>query len=91
MTLEHTCSKCGAQFELSSLPTSRDRFSGARRGHVSFETYVFASCPKCGKRDWAEERRFLGMLGPRTFYGIALGISIAIVVLVIYMGFFFKL
>jgi DNA-directed RNA polymerase subunit RPC12/RpoP len=90
MTYEHTCSKCGTRFELQPLPRFKDRISGTQVGHVPFATYVYATCPKCGKRDWADERRFLVVLGPRSFYAIVLAISIAIVALVIYMGFFFN-
>ena len=88
--MRHTCSRCGEAFDLPALPTPLERLSGTRRGHVPFAEYVYVTCPKCGKRDWADERRFLGYLGPRAFYGISLGVSIAIVGLVIYLGFFFK-
>ena len=84
----HTCSRCGTQFDLPPLPALTDWLSGPRGRYESFSEYVYVICPSCGKKDWAEENRFLGFLGPRAFYAVVLAISIAIVAFVIYAGFF---
>ena len=72
------------------MPSSADRLSGAVPGHVPFGAYVYAVCPSCGRKDWAEGRKFYGLIGPRTFYAVAMAAAIGIVFLVLYLGFFFK-
>jgi hypothetical protein len=59
-------------------------------GHVPFSAYVYAVCPSCGRKDWAEGRKFYGVLGPRAFYAIAIAVMVGIVFLVFYVGFIFK-
>lgn len=86
----HTCSHCGNRFDLPPVATFTDRLSGAVPGHVPFGAYVYAVCPSCGRKDWAEGRKFYGLIGPRTFYAIAAAVAIGIVLLVVYLGFFFK-
>ena len=83
----HTCSKCGHQFPLSDLPDPIQRIFLSTRTHIPFSEYVYAVCPKCGQKDWAEERRFLGVLGPRGFYALAFLLAVFIVVAVYYLGF----
>jgi hypothetical protein len=73
------------------MPTASDRLSGATPGHVPFGTYVYAICPSCGRKDWAKGRKFYGVIGPRAFYAMGLAAAIGIVLLVVYLGFFFKL
>jgi hypothetical protein len=63
---------------------------GASSKSISVATYVFAACPYCDQKDWATERRFLGVLGPRSFYGVLLAVATIFVGLVIYLGFFFN-
>ena len=70
------------------MPTFAGRLSGAVPGHVPFGAYVYAICPSCGRKDWAEDRKFYGLVGPRTFYAMATAVAIGIVVLVFYLGFF---
>ena len=85
------CSQCGSQFDLPPLPAVADWLSGSRGRYESFSEYVYVTCPNCGKKDWTEENRFLGFLGPRGFYAVALAIAVLVVVLVIYAGFFSEL
>jgi DNA-directed RNA polymerase subunit RPC12/RpoP len=87
--MTHTCTRCGHRVELAPLPTIRERLLGDR-GHVAFSEYVYVTCPNCGQKDWADERRYFRVLGPRSLYGLMLTISLAIVFFVIYLGFFFK-
>jgi DNA-directed RNA polymerase subunit RPC12/RpoP len=91
MTALHTCTRCGHRFELPALPSAGERLLTSPRTHISFAEYVYAVCPKCGRKDWANERRYLGVLGPRAFYGLALVFVIAFIAMVIYLGFFFAL
>lgn len=83
--MTHTCTHCGHDFELAPLPGFGDH---AQR-NISFAEYVHAYCRRCGSRDWADERRFVGFLGPRGFYALALAAVTGIVALVVYLGFFF--
>ena len=90
-SVAHTCSKCGHRFDLPPLPTFSGRLLGATPGHVPFSTYVYAVCPSCGRKDWAEGRKYLGVFGPRAFYAMGLAAAVGILALVVYLGFFFKL
>lgn len=76
MSTHHTCSKCGTSFELAALPSAAERVLTSSRTHISFSEYVYAVCPKCGHKDWADERRYLGVLGPKAFYGLALVVMV---------------
>ena len=88
--LEHTCSHCGRRYELSNLPSAGERIFTSPRINIPFSEYVYATCPHCHHRDWADERRYLGVLGPRSFYALAVAFLVGFIVLVIYLGFFFK-
>ena len=90
-TAMQTCSKCRHRYELPPLPTPSQRMFEQKLAHVPFSTYVYAVCPSCGHRDWAEGRKYLAFAGPRTLYAMGLGVGICIVILVVYLGFFFKL
>ena len=79
---KHLCSQCGIQFELNPLPTIGQRLSSQSQ-HIGFGEYVYATCPACGKRDWATERSFLGFLGPKGFYALALILVCAFVGVVV--------
>jgi hypothetical protein len=84
------CTKCSTRYDLPPLPSTFARLLGEGPAHVPFSTYVYAVCPTCGQKDWAEARRYLGFAGPRTLYAMGLIVGIWIVVMVVYLGFFFK-
>ena len=86
--MEHKCSKCGRGFHLAALPTIAQRLIISPRSYFAFNEYIYAVCPSCWQKDWADERRYLGALGPRAFYGLALAFLIAFVAMVVYLGFF---
>ena len=88
--MEHICSQCSHRYELPALPSFSARLSGAAAAHVPFSAYVYAVCPKCGRKDWADERKFFFALGARAFYAIAFALTVAFVILVVYLGFYFK-
>ena len=90
-SIAHTCSRCGHRYDLPPLPTISDRLLGATPAHIPFSTYVYAVCPSCGCKDWAEGRKYLGMVGPRAFYAMGLTAAAGFLVLAVYLGFFFKL
>lgn len=87
MSVEHTCSRCRHRYLLRELPNPLERIFHMRRAHIPFAEYVYVHCPKCGHKDWADERRFFGILGPRGFYGVALLLAFFFVALVYYLGF----
>jgi hypothetical protein len=72
------------------LPKITERLITSQRAHIPFNEYVRDVCPNCGQKDWANDRRYLGVLGPRSFYGLALASMVAFAAMVIYLGFFFK-
>ena len=84
----HTCSRCGNRFTLAPLPTFSKLVLGATPNHIPFGTYVYAVCPSCGHKDWAESRRFYGFMGPRTLYGVTFALVLGILLLVLYLAFF---
>ena len=88
--MEHKCSSCSHRYSLPPLPAMSVRLQGEGAAHVPFSKYVYAICPRCGFRDWADERKYFGFAGPRTLYSLGLAVSIGIVALVMYLGFFFK-
>ena len=75
---------------MAALPSPLAQLLGEGPAHVPFSAYVYAICPNCGHKDWAEARKYRGFAGPRTFYAMGLTIGVCIVVLVVYLGFFFK-
>jgi len=58
------------------------------RVDTSFAQYVYAVCPNCKHRDWATERRFFGILGPKALYALVLAFMIAFLVAVAYSALF---
>jgi DNA-directed RNA polymerase subunit RPC12/RpoP len=63
---QHTCSKCGRAFDLPELPSAFDRFFRRPERYVPPDRDLYVTCPNCGTREIAQERRFLGGLaGPR--------------------------
>jgi len=85
--MTHTCSACGKSFSLPPIPGAVDRIFTSTRGHIGFGEYVYAICPACGHKDWAEERRFWGVIGPRGFYAVGLLLACFFVIAVLYLGF----
>jgi len=53
----------------------------------SFDEYIYTVCPNCGKRDFADERRFFFVLGPRGLYVAAVIFMLICIGSVIYFGF----
>jgi hypothetical protein len=68
--MRHVCSVCKESFELEPLPTAFQRVFVSDERHIPFSRYVYATCPNCGHRDWANERRYLGFLGPKGLYAL---------------------
>jgi hypothetical protein len=83
---KHTCSKCGHAFELPDLPGPSALLTSPRNYYPLAEQ-VYAVCPNCGQRDWAIERRFFGIFGPKALYGFMLAFVIAFAVFVAYSFF----
>jgi hypothetical protein len=78
MSAHHTCSKCGHPFELPTLPGPSALLTSPRNDFPLAEQ-VYAVCPNCGQKDWAVERRFFGVFGPKALYGFVLALAIAFV------------
>lgn len=86
LPLMHRYSVCGTEFALEQLP-GVERLVGAGENHISFDRYVYAYCPKCGHKDWADERRYFGVLGPRGFYALVCALVSAFLIAVLVLGF----
>jgi hypothetical protein len=89
-TLIHECTGCQYRYPLERLPTAGERLFKSSEGDISFDRYVYAFCPECGKKDWASERRYFGVLGPRGFYMLAVSFMAALLGLVYFLGFVWK-
>lgn len=85
---KHKCSQCGNEYELPVLPSISETLIERGGRHIPFSTYVYVICPECGKKDWADERRFWGVLGPRSFYALGFILALIAVIGVFYIGFF---
>jgi DNA-directed RNA polymerase subunit RPC12/RpoP len=85
--LVHVCSKCGAAFPLEQLPSAAERVLVSKETHIGFGRYVHAVCPSCGHRDWANERRYFGVLGPRGFYALMATLLSAFLAGIYFIGF----
>ena len=83
----HRCSACGRSFELEPLPNAFQRVFTSGERHIAFGRYVYAVCPNCGHRDWADERRYLGFLGPRQLYALMVLLLSLFLAGVYYIGF----
>ena len=81
---QHVCATCGLRFQLPNCPGAKELFLG-ERWHISIAEYVYINCPQCGVQEWAEERRFFGILGPRGFYALNLSLAVLAVVAVLYV------
>ena len=77
----HKCEACGFEYELHDLPTLFEVANGGRSNSIA--EYVYTRCPACGNKDWAEERRYFGFLGPKGFYTVNLVIALVIVAVVL--------
>jgi len=86
-SLSHCCSACGQTFALPPLHGAIARILYDSRAHIGVGEYVYAVCPACGHKDWAEERRFWGVFGPRAIYAVSLLLVLLIVGAVFYLGF----
>ena len=73
---------------MSALPNAAARVLTDPKRYDSFSDYVYAVCPSCGRRDWASERRFFGVLGPRALYAVVFSIVLGIVALGVYTSIF---
>jgi hypothetical protein len=62
--IEHRCQQCGCSFELPAAPKPLDIFITSKT-HIPFEDYTHVICPSCGHKEWATERKFFGILGPK--------------------------
>ena len=63
----HKCKNCGIVYDLPKPDGLPELLSGERH-HVSIGEHVFTYCPECGEKQWADERRFFFILGPKAYY-----------------------
>jgi len=62
---DQKCAKCGATFSLGRVPTVLERLTSDER-YVPPDTDLYVTCPNCGHRQLATERRFFGgRIGPK--------------------------
>jgi len=78
----HCCSKCNHLFHLYVLSGALDELS-SENPNVDFDTYVKVTCPKCGKIDFATERKFFGCMNAKTLYFIVVAMLLGMIFFVV--------
>jgi len=78
----HYCSKCNHLFPLSVLGRALDELS-SENPNVNFDAYVKVTCPKCGKIDFATEKKFFGCMNAKTLYFIVAAMLLGMIVFVV--------
>jgi rubredoxin len=62
--VKHRCKQCGCSFELPEAPKPSDILTTSKN-HIPLEDSTHVTCPSCGHKEWATERKFFGILGPK--------------------------
>lgn len=78
----HRCQNCGHVFEITALPKPLDALTTTKK-YIPFEEFTHVTCPACGHKELATERKFFGVLGPRGLQllvgTIVLGVIFAVI------------
>ena len=81
--LRHKCKACGLEYDLRKPDGFIELISG-KRHHISIGEYLFTYCPECGTKEWADERKYFWIFGPRLVYAIFLLFMSIVLVIVFY-------
>jgi len=68
---QHNCSNCGTKFPLPRIPSAFENIWLSPERYVPPDQDLYVTCPVCGKREIAVERRFFGgVAGPKTMQAV---------------------
>lgn len=85
MESRHVCSHCGNAFGLPLLPSAGDDLIAGPVKLIRLEEYLKVSCPACGHREDAQERRFFfDAIGPQTLRWIVVSFVLLMLCAAVY-------
>jgi hypothetical protein len=61
-----------------------ERFLERPERHIPLDEHLMVTCPKCGHRELATERRFFGILGPRAVKAVIVTMILGMIVVALY-------
>lgn len=81
--MTYCCRNCGHTFDVIDPPKLLDVVTTTKK-YIPLEDFTHVTCPACGHKEPATERKFFGVLGPRGLQLLVGAIVFGVIVAVIW-------